>query len=51
VENMLRMLPMTNLMDMIENGPFPVEVKCHHCATPYRFNKEDIAKVMAGAKS
>ena len=50
VENMLRMLPMKDLKDMAENGPFPVEIKCHHCATPYRFNKEDIAKVMAGAK-
>ncbi|MBW2710145.1 MAG: Hsp33 family molecular chaperone HslO [Deltaproteobacteria bacterium] len=50
-ENMLAMLPKEDLMDIIENGPFPVEIKCHHCATPYRFNKEDIAKVMAGAKS
>ena len=50
VENMLRMLPKADLRDMLEKGSFPVEIKCHHCATPYRFNKEDIAKVMAGAK-
>jgi molecular chaperone Hsp33 len=42
VEEMLKMLPAAELEDMAENGPFPVEIKCHHCATPYRFNKEDL---------
>lgn len=51
VENMLGMLPKADLKDMIEKDPFPVEIKCHHCATPYLFKKEDIARVMAGAKS
>lgn len=51
VENMLAMLPKADLKDMAENGPFPLEIKCHHCATPYRFNQEDISKVMAGIKS
>ena len=51
VENMLSMLPKADLVDMIEKDPFPVEIKCHHCATPYLFGKEDIAKVMDGAKS
>jgi molecular chaperone Hsp33 len=46
VENMLRMLPTADLKDMAENGPFPVEIKCHHCATPYRFNKEDLSRIM-----
>jgi molecular chaperone Hsp33 len=48
VENMLGMLPMADLKDMAENGPFPVEIKCHHCATPYLFEKEDIAGVITG---
>ena len=51
VENMLGMLPKADLKDMVENGPFPLEIKCHHCASPYRFKKEDISKVMAGVKS
>ncbi len=51
VEDMLRTLPKTDLTDMIENGPFPVEIKCHHCATPYLFEKEDIARIMGRIKS
>jgi len=51
VEDMLKMLPLADLTDMAENGPFPVEVKCHHCATPYQFNKEDLLKIMVGSKS
>jgi len=51
VENMLRMLPAADLKDMAENGPFPVEIKCHHCATPYRFNKEDLSRTMGEGKS
>ena len=51
VENMLGLLPKADLRDMLENGPFPVEIKCHHCATPYRFDKEDVAKAMAGTRS
>jgi molecular chaperone Hsp33 len=48
VENMLELLPKADLEDMLQKGPFPVEIKCHHCATPYRFGKEDIARVMTG---
>jgi len=48
VENMMAMLPLADLKDMAENGPFPVEIKCHHCATPYLFEKEDLARVMRG---
>lgn len=28
--------------DMIENGPFPVEVRCHHCNSVYRFTKAEL---------
>ena len=50
VENMLAMLPKADLQDMLEKGPFPVEIKCHHCATPYLFEKDDMTRVMCGAK-
>ena len=48
VENMLGLLPKADLQDMLLNGPFPVEIKCHHCATPYLFEKKDIARVITG---
>ena len=47
VKNMLTMFPLKDLRDMALNGPFPVEIKCHHCATPYRFNAEDLSKIMS----
>ena len=51
VKRMLAMLPMSDLKDLAENGPFPLEIKCRHCATPYQFNQEDIAGIMAGVKA
>jgi molecular chaperone Hsp33 len=42
VENMLRMLPEADLKDMARNGPFPVEIKCHHCATPYLLKRKTL---------
>jgi len=51
VEDMLKMLPLADLTDMAEKGPFPVEVKCHHCATPYQFNKEALSRIVGSGKS
>ena len=45
------MLPEKDLRDMAENGPFPVEIKCHHCATPYRFSEKDLSKIMSETKA
>jgi molecular chaperone Hsp33 len=45
LEKILATLPKEDLDDMIENGPFPLEVKCHHCNTPYLFNKDDLSKI------
>ncbi len=50
VKEMLRMLPAADLKDMAQNGPFPLEIKCHHCATPYRFSKEDLSKITEEGK-
>ena len=45
IQHMLAMLPMEDLKDMAENGPFPLEVRCHHCNTPYRFSQGDLGKI------
>lgn len=45
VEKMLAMLPQEELADMAEKGPFPIEIKCHHCGTPYFFDKADIKRI------
>jgi molecular chaperone Hsp33 len=45
VRNLLTMLPIEDLKDILENGPFPVESRCHHCNTTYLFSQTDIRKI------
>lgn len=33
-------------VDMLENGPFPVEIRCHHCNSVYQFSKEDLQRMV-----
>ncbi len=42
MEGYLRNLPKEEKEDMMENGPFPVEVRCHHCNSVYRFSKDEL---------
>lgn len=43
VAQVLGTLPMEELKDMRDNGPFPVELRCHNCNTVYHFSREDVA--------
>jgi len=45
IQNMLMMLPTHDLKDIRDNGPFPLEIKCHHCNTAYLFEKEELAGI------
>ena len=45
IENMLTLLPVEDLKDILDNGPFPLEIRCHHCNTPYVFNRTDIQNI------
>ncbi len=45
VANMLLMLPVDDLKDIRDNGPFPLELRCHFCNTSYLFSKEEIARL------
>jgi len=47
VRNLLTLLPIDELKDIQENGPFPVEINCHYCNTPYQFTREDIVAIYA----
>lgn len=38
----LKTLPMEEKKDMMENGPFPVDVRCHHCNSVYHFSQADL---------
>ena len=41
----LTMLPINDIKDIRENGPFPVEMRCHHCNTVYEFSKTGIQEI------
>ena len=43
VARLLGTLPMDELQDICDNGPFPVELRCHNCNTVYHFSREDVA--------
>jgi len=45
VYKILMMLPLDELQDLAENGPFPVEMRCHHCSTRYHFDPEEIRRI------
>jgi len=45
IENMLMMLPVDDLQDIRDNGPFPLEIKCHHCNTAYLFTPAELAGI------
>ena len=45
IRNMLAMLPEDDLRDIRENGPFPVEIRCHNCNSCYRFSQTDVAQL------
>jgi molecular chaperone Hsp33 len=47
VRNLLTLLPIDELKDIRDKGPFPVEINCHYCSTPYQFTREDIAAMYA----
>ena len=42
MEGYLKNLPGKEKKDMLKYGPFPVEVRCHHCNSLYHFNKDEL---------
>jgi molecular chaperone Hsp33 len=47
VRNLLTLLPVDELKDIRDKGPFPVEINCHYCSTPYQFTQEDVVGIYA----
>jgi redox-regulated HSP33 family molecular chaperone len=42
---MLSMLPIDDLKDLRDNGPFPLEMPCRNCNTSYSFSREEIQEI------
>jgi molecular chaperone Hsp33 len=45
LRRILKMLPMDQLLDIRDKGPFPLEMRCHFCNTLYHFTKEEIQNI------
>ncbi len=45
ITRMISMLKLEDLEDMAENGPFPIEIRCHYCNTVYRFSREEMTGI------
>lgn len=43
----LAALPDEDLRDIIDKGPFPVEIRCHHCNTYYHIKESEIRDLFA----
>ena len=42
---MLILLPPEELADILKKDVFPLEIKCRHCNSPYRFSRSDIREI------
>ena len=45
IHSLLTLLPIDELKDIRDNGPFPLEINCHYCNTQYHFSREDIQEI------
>jgi molecular chaperone Hsp33 len=45
VHSLLTLLPLDELKDICDNGPFPLEMCCHYCNTLYHFTREDLQEI------
>jgi molecular chaperone Hsp33 len=45
VYNLLMMLPIEDLTDILENGPLPLELRCHNCNSLYSFDRNQVQEI------
>lgn len=45
LHRLLTLLPIQDLKDLRDNGPFPIQMRCHNCNTPYEFSREEIREI------
>ena len=47
MRQVLMTLPVDELNDIRDNGPFPLEMRCHYCNTQYDFDRQEIQQLIA----
>ncbi len=46
----LAAMPLEEIRDIRDNGPFPLQTRCHNCNTVYEFSEDDIEKAFQMAR-
>lgn len=47
IREVLLALPEEERRDILAHGPFPLEIRCHNCNTPYRFGYSELVMIFA----
>jgi len=47
IADYISLLPMEELRDMADKGPFPMETRCHNCNTVYRYEQDAVREMYA----
>jgi molecular chaperone Hsp33 len=50
LRRILQMLPEDELKDIRDNGPFPLEMRCHYCNTLFHFSEEEVKSIYSKQK-
>ena len=45
IRNMIGMLEPGDVQDLVENGPFPVQIRCYNCNTSYDFDQAELKAI------
>lgn len=45
LQRLLVLLPVHELKDLRDSGPFPLQMHCHNCNTAYEFSREEIQEI------
>jgi molecular chaperone Hsp33 len=45
LRHVLMMLPADELKEIRDNGPFPIEMRCHYCNTLHHFTQKEIQAI------
>jgi molecular chaperone Hsp33 len=49
IRTMIAMLKQEDLADLVENGPFPLEIRCHYCNSIFHFSQKDLKAIQKEA--
>jgi len=46
LKQLMALLPLGDLQELRENGPFPLELRCHHCSSRYALERSELDRII-----